>query len=301
MINKVQSYTMLSGQTARQITASREQWTDFLRLSGRLYKYPFAEQLLIYAQRPEAKACAEYDFWNNRMQRYVRRGSKGIALIDESGSQPRLKYVFDISDTGGRRKPYLWQYDEQRHEQTVTLALERECGVFAENGLAEQLRSIAAGMAEKYWRQNKEDILAEVYGSALSRLPKEDIAASYLEAAEVSIAYTLLSRCGLEPDSYFADEEFLSIFDFNTPATVSTLGAAVSDCSEQVLRQIEVVVKNYEREHISERIEENGRIELPTSGRLSVAGVEYERRSDETAGQIRPAAAGLSEEALDVY
>ncbi len=297
MINKVQSYAMLSGQTARQITASREQWTDFLRLSGRLYKYPFAEQLLIYAQRPEAKACAEYDFWNSRMQRYVRRGSKGIALIDESGSQPRLKYVFDVSDTGGRRKPYLWQYDETKHQDVVGAALEQEYGVSAENGLAGQLRSIAAGMAEEYWRQNQEDILSEVYGSALSRLPREDIAAGYLEAAEVSIAYTLLSRCGLEADSYFTHEEFLSIFDFNTPATVATLGAAVSDCSEQVLRQIEVVVKNYEREHISERIEENDKIELPTGGRLSVAGVEYERRSDETAGQIRTAAAGLSEEA----
>lgn len=221
MLNKVQSYAILSGDTARQITASREQWTDFLRLAGRLYKYPFAEQLLIYAQRPEAEACAEYDFWNNRMQRYVRRGSKGIALIDESGSQPRLKYVFDISDTGGRRKPYLWQYDEEKHQDVVGAALEREYGVSAENGLAGQLRSIAAEMAEEYWQQNQEDILAEVYGSALSRLPKEDIAASYLEAAEVGIAYTLLSRCGLEPNIYFEHEEFLSIFDFNTPATAT--------------------------------------------------------------------------------
>lgn len=297
MMNKVQSYAILSGDTARQITASREQWTDFLRLSGRLYKYPFAEQLLIYAQRPEAEACAEYDFWNRRMQRYVRRGSKGIALIDNSGSQPRLKYVFDVADTGGRCKPYLWQYDEEKHQDVVGAALEKEYGVFAENGLAEQLRSIAAEMAEEYWRQNQADILDEVYGSALSRLPKEDIAASYLEAAEVSIAYTLLSRCGLEPDSYFAHEEFLSIFDFNTPATVATLGVAVSDCSEQVLRQIEVVVKNYEREHISERIEENVGIELPTDRRLSVAGTEYERAGNGTAGQIRPAAEGLSEEA----
>ena len=294
MLNKVQSYAILSGDTARQVTASREQWTDFLRLVGRLYKYPFAEQLLIYAQRPEAEACAEYDIWNSRMQRYVRRGSKGIALIDESGSQPRLKYVFDISDTGGSRKPYLWQYDEQRHEQAVTTALEREYGVSAESGLVGQLRIIAAGMAEEYWQENQEDILDEVYGSALSRLPKEDIAASYLEAAEVSIAYTLLSRCNLESDSYFAHEEFLSIFDFNTPATVSALGAAVSDCSEQVLRQIEVVVKNYEREHTQERIEENGGIDLSTSGRLSVAGIEYERAGTKAVGQIRTAAEGLS-------
>ena len=296
MLNKVQSYTILSGDTARQITASREQWTDFLRLAGRLYKYPFAEQLLIYAQRPEAEACAEYDFWNSRMQRYVRRGSKGIALIDESGSQPRLKYVFDISDTGGRRKPYLWQYDEEKHQDVVGAALEREYGVSAENGLAGQLRSIAAEMVEEYWLQNQEDILAEVYGSALSRLPKEDIAASYLEAAEVSIAYTLIYRCGLNPNIYFEHEEFLSIFDFNTPASVATLGAAVSDCSEQILRQIEVVVKNYEREHLSERIEENGGIDLSTSGRLSVAGIDYERAGNETAGQIRTATEGLSEE-----
>lgn len=290
MLNKVQSYAILSGDTARQITSSREQWTDFLRLAGRLYKYPFGEQLLIYAQRPEAEACAEYDFWNSRMQRYVRRGSKGIALIDESGSQPRLKYVFDISDTGGRRKPYLWQYDEAKHQDVVTAALAEEYGADSGNGLAEQLRSIAAFMAEEYWRQNQEDILGEVYGSALSRLPQEDIEASYLEAAEVSIAYILLSRCGLNPNIYFEHEEFLSIFDFNTPATVAVLGAAVSDCSEQVLRQIEVVVKNYERE----RIKENGKTDIPADGRLSVAGTDYERAGSKTAGQIRPAAEGLS-------
>ena len=290
MLNKVQSYAILFGDTARQITSSREQWTDFLRLAGRLYKYPFGEQLLIYAQRPEAEACAEYDFWNSRMQRYVRRGSKGIALIDESGSQPRLKYVFDVADTGGRRKPYLWQYDEAKHQYVVGAALEREYSVSAANGLAEQLRSIAAFMAEEYWRQNQEDILGEVYGSALSRLPQEDIGASYLEAAEVSIAYTLLSRCGLNPNIYFEHEEFLSIFDFNTPATVSALGAAVSDCSEQVLRQIEVVVKNYERE----RIKENGKTDIPADGRLSVAGIEYGRVGNgQTIGQIRSAAERL--------
>ena len=295
MLNKVQSYAILSGDTARQITSSREQWTDFLRLAGRLYKYPFGEQLLIYAQRPEAEACAEYDFWNSRMQRYVRRGSKGIALIDESGSQPRLKYVFDVADTGGRRKPYLWQYDEAKHQDVVTAALAEEYGADSGNGLAEQLRSIAAFMAEEYWRQNQEDILGEVYGSALSRLPQEDIGASYLEAAEVSIAYTLLSRCGLNPNIYFEHEEFLSIFDFNTPATVSALGAAVSDCSEPVLRQIEVVVKNYEREHISERIKENGKTDIPADGRLSVAGIEYGRVGNgQTTGQIRSAAEGLS-------
>ena len=131
-MDKILSYTILSGDTARRITDSREQWTDFLRLAGRLYKYPFAEQLLIYAQRPDAEACAEYGFWNKRMQRYVRRGSKGIALIDQSGSQPRLKYVFDVSDTGGKRKPYLWQFDEQRHEQVVTAVLEQEYGVAAD-------------------------------------------------------------------------------------------------------------------------------------------------------------------------
>ena len=228
-MDKVLSYTILSGDTARQITASREEWTNFLRLSGRLYKYPFAEQLLIYAQRPEAEACAEYDFWNKRMQRYVRRGSKGIALIDQNSGQPRLKYVFDVADTGGKRKPYLWKYDEQRHSETVGAALEQEYGVSESLGLAGQLKEIAEGMAAEYWEQNRQDILGEVIGSALSRLPEEDIAAEYVDAARVSIAYTLLSRCGLAPELYFENEEFLSIFDFTTPATVAVLGAAVID------------------------------------------------------------------------
>ena len=299
-MDKVLSYTILSGDTARQITASREEWTNFLRLSGRLYKYPFAEQLLIYAQRPEAEACAEYDFWNKRMQRYVRRGSKGIALIDQNSGQPRLKYVFDVADTGGKRKPYLWKYDEQRHSETVGAALEQEYGVSESLGLAGQLKEIAEGMAAEYWEQNRQDILGEVIGSALSRLPEEDIAAEYVDAARVSIAYTLLSRCGLAPELYFENEEFLSIFDFTTPATVAVLGAAVSDCSEQVLRQIEIVVKTYEREHKQERIEQNERsagnerADIPAEGRLSIAGVEYGRVGNANAGQIRPAAAEVS-------
>ncbi len=299
-MDKVLSYTILSGDTARQITASREEWTNFLRLSGRLYKYPFAEQLLIYAQRPEAEACAEYDFWNKRMQRYVRRGSKGIALIDQNSGQPRLKYVFDVADTGGKRKPYLWKYDEQRHSETVGAALEQEYGVSESLGLAGQLKEIAEGMAAEYWEQNRQDILGEVIGSALSRLPEEDIAAEYVDAARVSIAYTLLSRCGLAPELYFENEEFLSIFDFTTPATVAVLGAAVSDCSEQLLRQIEIVVKTYEREHKQERIEQNERsagnerADIPAEGRLSIAGVEYGRVGNANAGQIRPAAAEVS-------
>lgn len=119
MPSKLQSYTQMAESVASGLTGSYQRWTAFLTTAARLYKYPFPEQMMIFAQRPDATACAEYDLWNNTMRRYVRRGSKGIALIDDSGDVPRLRYVFDVSDTGGRenaRQLYLWQYRPEHEE-----------------------------------------------------------------------------------------------------------------------------------------------------------------------------------------
>lgn len=118
MASVLQQYHQLADRMATQITGSYQSWTDFLTTAARLYKYPYHEQLMIYAQRPEATACAEYDLWNNRMGRYIRRGAKGIALIDHSGDAPKLKYVFDVADTRSTersRSPYLWEYRSE-HE-----------------------------------------------------------------------------------------------------------------------------------------------------------------------------------------
>ena len=260
MPNKLQAYAEQAERTARQITGSHLAWTAFLTTAARLYKYPYNEQLMIYMQRPEATACAEYDFWNGKMGRYVRRGSTGIALIDASGYKPRLKYVFDVSDTGGKenaRRVNLWELKDA-HTDNVSAMLERNYGVSGKNGLAEQFENVASQLAAEYWRDHSRDILGIVADSYLEEYDDYNIEVAFKNAAAVSITYSLMSRCGMQPEEHFEHEDFFSIFDFNTPRTVAALGTAVSEINEQVLRQIEVTIRNYEREHSAERTAEHG-------------------------------------------
>ena len=260
MPNKLQAYAEQAERTARQITGSHLAWTAFLTTAARLYKYPYNEQLMIYMQRPEATACAEYDFWNEKMGRYVRRGSTGIALIDASGYKPRLKYVFDVSDTGGKenaRRVNLWELKDA-HTDSVSAMLERNYSVSGKNGLAEQFESVASQLAAEYWRDHSRDILGIVADSYLEEYDDYNIEVAFKNAAVVSITYSLMSRCGMQPEEHFEHEDFFSIFDFNTPRTVAALGTAVSEINEQVLRQIEVTIRNYEREHSAERTAAHG-------------------------------------------
>jgi len=260
MPNKLQAYAEQAERTARQITGSHLAWTAFLTTAARLYKYPYNEQLMIYMQRPEATACAEYDFWNEKMGRYVRRGSTGIALIDATGYKPRLKYVFDVSDTGGKenaRRVRLWELKDA-HTDSVSAMLERNYSVSGKNGLAEQFESVASQLAAEYWRDHSRDILGIVADSYLEEYDDYNIEVAFKNAAVVSITYSLMSRCGMQPEDHFEHEDFFSIFDFNTPRTVAALGTAVSEINEQVLRQIEVTIRNYEREHSAERTAEHG-------------------------------------------
>jgi N12 class adenine-specific DNA methylase len=294
MPSKVTAYAQMADHAAQQITGSRKSWTDFLTTAARLYKYPYNEQLMIYAQRPDATACAEYELWNEQMRRYVKRGSKGIALIDASGDKPRLRYVFDISDTGGRdnsRRPFLWEL-RQEHEAPVTAMLEREYEVSGADDLAGQLQGIAAQMADEYWLENSRDILYNIDDSYLEDYDEFNVGVAFREAATVSISYMLMKRCGIDPDEYFEHEDFLSVFDFSTPAAVAALGTATSQISQQVLRQIEVVIKNYERE----RSELNERIDVQPE-----RGLSDSRPDDDGAEpadrQIREAAEELPERA----
>ena len=260
MPNKLQAYAEQAERTARQITGSHLAWTAFLTTAARLYKYPYNEQLMIYMQRPEATACAEYDFWNEKMGRYVRRGSTGIALIDATGYKPRLKYVFDVADTGGKenaRRVNLWELKDA-HTDGVSAMLERNYGVSGKNGLAEQFERVASQLAAEYWRDHSRDILGIVADSYLEEYDDYNIEVAFKNAAAVSITYSLMSRCGMQPEDHFEHEDFFSIFDFNTPRTVAALGTAVSEINEQVLRQIEVTIRNYEREHSAERTAEHG-------------------------------------------
>ena len=297
MPSKLQTYMQMADEAQRQITGSYRGWTGFLTTAARLYKYPYAEQVMIHAQRPDATACAEYDFWNEKMGRYVRRGSKGIALIDSSGERPRLRYVFDVSDTGGREFPksrYLWEYREE-HADAVSAMLESRYGVDGKGGFPDQLERIASQLAEEYWRDYKRDILAIVDDSFLYGYDEFNVGAAFQSAAAVSIAYSLMSRCGLEADDRFEHEDFLSIFDFNTPEAAAELGTAVSRINGEVLRQIEVTIKNYEREKLAERSHSHDRADLHQERGLPDSRPDAERDAGghETPGQVRETAQEL--------
>ena len=296
MMSNLEFYSAMASYTATHLTDSWQRWTAFLTTASRLYKYPFHEQLMIFAQRPDATACAEYDLWNDTMRRYVRRGSKGIALVDNSREKPRLRYVFDISDTGLRknsRHPFLWELRPE-YEAAVAQALAERFGAPPENNLAEQLESIAAQLVSEYWVEHKRDILDIVDGSFLEGYDEFNIGVQFRNAATVSITYSLLSRCGLEPEGYFDHEDFLSIFDFNTPEAVAALGTAVSQSNQQVLRQIGITIQNYERAKFAERSVTHGeQPDLHQERRLS--DPRPEAGGNEAPGPVREDAPGLSE------
>ena len=254
MPNKTEEYLALAQRTANGLTRYWEHWTDYLTTASRLYKYSFADQLMIYAQRPDATACAGFDIWNNRMNRYVRRGSKGIALLDQSSSVPRLHYVFDVSDTGVRRNsrdPEVWQLNDDLF-QPVSEMLAREYGIHHER-LSQQIADIAGKLAESYWDNNSTDILAIVDGTFLMDYDEARLELQFKSAAAISIMYTILERCGFEPEGYFDRDDFQAIYDFSTLDAVYALGTAVSDCSRDVLRNIERTVKTTIRRRNVER------------------------------------------------
>ena len=297
MPTKAEMYAQMAEKVAVQLTGSWQEWAGFLTTAARLYKYPYHEQLMIYAQRPDATACAEYDLWNDRMGRYVRRGSKGIALVDDSGDRPRLRYVFDISDTGTRehsRTPWLWTMNEE-HTAPVMAMLERNYDVSG-GDLAQQLADVAAKLAEEYWADHRRDILPIVDGSFLEEYDEYNIEVQFKSTAAVSITYALMSRCGLEPEQYFSHEDFMAIFDFNTPATVGALGTAVSQINQQVLRQIGVTIQNYERAKGAERSATHGKQpDLHEERRLPDPRPEAVRTAGEAPGQVRQDAQSVPE------
>ena len=297
MPSKAEFYRQMAEQVSTRLVGSWKEWTAFLTTAARLYKYPFHEQMMIYAQRPDATACAEYDLWNEKMGRYVRRGSKGIALVDDSGDRPRLRYVFDISDTGTRehsRTPWLWQLEEQ-HIGPVSAMLERNYGV-AGDDLAQQLTDVAGKLASEYWDEHQQDFRYIVDGSFLEEYDELNIEVQFKSAATVSIAYALMSRCGLDTEQYFQHEDFMPIFDFNTPATVGALGAAVSQINQQVLRQIGVTIQIYEREQLAERSVTHGeQPDLHDERRLSDSRPEADRTAGEAPGQVRQDAESVPE------
>ena len=281
MPNKAQAYALMADETARRISGDYLDWTSFLTMSSRLYKYPFHDQLLIYAQRPDATACAPYDLWNDTMRRYVRRGSKGIALLSPGAGGMGVRYVFDVSDTGTRRNSREvepWTLTESTLEP-VRMMLEDQYYADASMGLVQQIGQIAQQQALAWWREHARDIRDSVDSPALMDYDDFSIGASFRKAAAASISYTIQTRCGLDPE--LRREDFVEVLDWNTPATVAELGRAVSDISGQILRQIETTVRTAERSMNHERTD------LQAERRLPAAGPGPDRSGTEAPGQVR--------------
>ena len=298
MPSKTEEYLALAQRTANGLTRYWESWTDYLTTASRLYKYPFADQLMIYAQRPDATACAEFDIWRNRMNRYVRRGSKGIALLDESSGFPRLHYVFDVSDTGVRRNsrdPEVWQLGPDL-VQPVSEMLAATYGISGERA-SQQLADVAGKLVADYWDNNSGDILAIVDGSLLMDYDEAGVEMQFKSAATISVTYTLLERCGFEPAGWFDKDDFQAIYNFSTPDSVYALGAAVSDMSREVLRQIERTVKTTIRRRNAERSQyEYEQQERDLLDRRGLPSPEPDPEpAPEAAGQVRQAAPDVPE------
>ena len=290
MQTKVQAYVQLADETSLKITGNYLDWLSFLTTASRLYKYPYHDQLMIYAQRPDASACAAYELWNGTMHRYIRRGAKGIALLNPTANGMRIRYVFDVSDTGTRadsRNVDVWQLTEAA-EPAVRKMLAEEFSADASMRLVQQIEQLAERQALAYWNEHRRDILDSVDDSALSEYDDFAAGASFRKAAAASISAVIQTRCELEPE--LLREDFQEVMDWNTPAAAAELGTAVSTIAEQVLRQIERTVRN------AERSMEHERTEVHTARGLPAAGNETDRRGTAAAGQVRDDAPAVSGE-----
>lgn len=284
--DNLSKYILLARDTAQQLSWNQDLWAAFLRTAARLYKYPFQEQLLIFAQRPGATACADYETWNKRMRRYVRRGGYGIALIDESGDNPRLKYVFDVADTRGGPNslyPYLWSLQPE-HLPAASDALAQRFGVGADDGegaFLSQLRDAVLVQVKNYWENNSLDILRSVDNSLLSDYDESEIRSVFLTAAVESTAYLTEMRCGLRQSTGFDPAAFHRVTEFNTSPSIHALGKAINETGAQILRTIEAAVKAYERQKSAERSKYNERDE----GHQLLREADGRERHDDPSGE----------------
>ena len=284
---KIDDYVQLATQTVREISADGETWRSFLQTASTLYKYGFYDQMMIYAQRPDATACASFELWTNTMRRYVRRGAKGIALLDMTGDVPRYRYVFDISDTGTRqnaRTPFTWTIREE-NSMPIAAMLEKEYGISANRGLAGQLEEIAMQKAMDYWQEHQDELRDIVDGSLLMEYDELNLELAFRNTATTGVQYMLLSRCELAEEHRFEPEDFATILEWNTPRALSALGTAVSEISEEVLRSIEREARSVERSRPY--------AELQNGERLSDSRPENPGRAGD-AGQVRQDAQGVS-------
>ncbi len=251
MTAKLQRMSELAASTAHAVSDHPERWADFLRTAAWNYKYPFQDQLLIYAQRPDATACASIEIWNKRLNRWVKRGAKGIALIEDRGSHLGLRHVFDVSDTQSRsRQPIsLWRMEEPDTEAVIE-TLENAFGSEREPGmeLVDTLLSAARDAVEDHSADYVRMLLAERDNSLLEELDEPHVELLFREAAQHAVTFMALTRCGLEPSRYISVDDLSGVGYFNTLPALSHLGAAISDVAETMLREIESTVRAMRRD-----------------------------------------------------
>ena len=260
MAVKLQRVSELAGQTAKNVTRDVDGWKSYLAVAARLYKYPFDEQLLIYAQRPDATACASMELWNGTMKRWVKPGSKGIALIrkDRRG-KPSLEYVFDYADTRPvreAREPYLWQMRKE-HRNPVLTALRQRYGPDTGGDIGDQLMDMAVHAVDEVYRERLRDLAYDTGDSLLEELDDLNLEVRFRRLMTASVQYALLTRCGLDPMDYLDDEDFDGISEFSTPAVLHHLGSAASEVSKEVLTEIGTAIRQYEQGKNNQRIFQN--------------------------------------------
>ena len=251
MASKLQFISELASHTAQTVTRDVDGWKQYLTTASRLYKYRFDEQLLIYAQRPDATACASMELWNDTMRRWVKPRSKGIALIrTDAGGRPRLEYVFDVADTRpvrGAREPYLWEMTAEK-SGAVAAALEQQYGPSEETDIGWQIMEQAKRAVSEVYRDPLEDLRYDVRDSLLEELDDLNLEVRYKNLLTASVQFTILTRCGLDPSEYLEDEDLAGITEFSTPAVLHHLGRAASKVSMDLLNEIGRAVKTYDRE-----------------------------------------------------
>jgi len=287
---KERFYSGLAKETIGKITSNKDNWTSFLVTMSRNYEFTYPEQVMIYAQRPNATFCKPYDEWNDEnYRRYVRRGSTGIALFVTNREKPYLRYVFDVADTGVRRSsPELkpWAVTEENRAYVMG-AMERTFGITADGLLEAQLEEIALSLSAEYWDDYKKPILDIVANSFLEEYDELNIEVAFKRAVANSVSYAMYCRLVENPDNYFEHEDFLNVFDFNTRQTVNALGTAVNAISSRMFQKIEKAIGEYEQNRTAERSADYERNHLQTGRGLQNPEYQAGERGSETSGQVR--------------
>ena len=311
-MTKYEKISVLAKETARSIGENKESWMNYLDVASRLYKYPFEDQILIYAQRPDATACAPLEMWNEKMFCWVNRGAKGIALIDQESDYPRLRYVFDVSDVHKARRigksPFIWNIREE-HEEGILAALERIYGTTnQDSSFEDRIYQISKSIADDYYEEIVDDLIDVSAGSYLEDLDGDTVSLRLRETLEQSVCYTVLKRCGFDMAEYEGEFPFDYIHEFNTLRTLSVLGSATTELCEPMLIQIGRSIARYERKRQSresqiqrnkvnknERMEKKNEPDIREERRLPDSESDTRRGGADHVDQVRNPAEELSE------